>query len=304
MTAASIGPLDLVALEAVRSVAAEYGIPTGQVKPCVAYLLDGNQPAAPQHEVAFTIAIELRRLDWSEDKVGEALAHWAKKIGYPISDTRRALKSAFTKKPNGEHRYHPPGLHKKTGSVYSRTLKPACDEVGCPANCPAMASRFSGQVEETFEKFTQLGWPAYLKKNRWRSAIDVYEAICRREKQLKFAPGVELFTTYEQLAELAGVNKTTVGDALRRLTELSLITFQAGSGSGPHSRDRVASKVRRVIPIPSPPGSPIRAIREGGERQPHIGGRSLRTKAPSRYYQSWGGLTSREPDAPSPEHSQ
>lgn len=233
MTAANKGALDLVALEAVRSVAEEYGIATGQLKPCIAYLLDGNQPAAPGHEVAFTIAIELRRLDWSEDKVAEALAHWAKKIGCAVSDTQRALKSAFAKKSNGEPRYHPPGLRKKEGGIYSRTLKPVCDDVGCPANCPAMATRFSGPVQETFEKFTQLGWDAYLKKNRWRSAIDVYEAVCRREKQLQLAPGVELFTTYEQLAELAGVNKTTVGDALRRLAGLGLVAFEAGSGSGP-----------------------------------------------------------------------
>lgn len=119
MTAANKGALDLVALEAVRSVAAEYGIPTGQVKPCIAYLLDGNLPAAGRHEVAFTIAIELRRLDWSEDKVGEALAHWAQKIGYRVSDTRSALKGAFrkeakrraalppTRAPQGEGRLQP-----------------------------------------------------------------------------------------------------------------------------------------------------------------------------------------------------
>ena len=94
------------------------------------------------------------------------------------------------------------------------------------------------------------------KKHRWRSAVDVYEGICRREKQLGLVPGVELFTTYEQLAGLGEVHKTTVGKALRRLAALGLITFVLGSGSGRTPRDRVASRVGRVVPIPTPPGSP------------------------------------------------
>ena len=164
-----------------------------------------------------------------------------------------------------------------------------------------MATRFSGLVEETFDRFIQLGWPAYLKKKRWRAAIDVYEAICRRERQLRLAPGVELLTSYEQLSELAEVHKTTVGDALRRLEALGLVTFQAGSGSGPHAHDRVASRVKRVVPIPAPPGSPIGAIRTGGGGQPHIGRRSLQAQPAARHSQSWGGLTSPRATEPSPE---
>jgi hypothetical protein len=153
-----------------------------------------------------------------------------------------------------------------------------------------MAGKFVGPVKETFERFSELGWLGYLKKRRWRSVVDVYEAICRREKQLRLAPGVELRTTYDQLAGLAGVHKTTVGDALRRLAELNLIVFEAGSGSGPHARDRVASKVVRVVPIPSPPGSPIRAIQEGGDRRPSIGRPSHRTRRTPRTSVSWGGI--------------
>jgi hypothetical protein len=280
----------MVALEAVRLVSEEYGIPTGALKPCVAFLLDGNPPTTDRHKVAFTIAIELRGLGWTQEQVADALARWARKIGYRVTDAQRALKSAFRKKPNGDWQYHPPGLKKERG-VYRETLKPICDEVGCPANCPAFANKFSGPIGETFDRFTELGWATFLKKRRWRADIDVYEAICRREKQLGLAPGVELLTSYRQLSDLAGVNKTTVGDALRRLAELGLVSFQAGSGSGPHARDRVPSRVSRVVPIPLPPGSPMSAIRAGGGEQPHIGSGSHRAQAHDRYYQSWGGLT-------------
>ncbi len=291
-------PRDVVALEAVRLVAREYGVPTGQLKPCVAFLLDGNLGGAARHNAAFTIAIELRRLGLEEPRVAEALSRWSRKVGYRPSDAKRALRSAFEKTPDGKWRYFPPGLHKRS-RVYAETLKPTCDAIGCPANCPAMAGKFAGPVKETFERFSDLGWPGYLKKHRWRSAVDVYEGICRREKQLGLVPGVELFTTYEQLAGLGEVHKTTVGKALRRLAALGLITFDPGSGSGPHSRDRVASRVGRVVPIPTPPGSPIRAIEEGGGRPPSIGRRNLR--AQPRHFESWGGPTAAEHESAAAE---
>lgn len=299
MTAANTEGLDLVALEAVRPVASEYGIPTAQLKPCIAFLLDGNLPGGvASHKAAFTIAIELRRLEWTQEHVRVTLKHWAHKVDFRVSEINGTLRSAFAKKPSGEWKYHPPGL-KKTKGVYAETLKPICDELGCPANCPAMATKYVGPAKETFEKFTELGWPSCLKKRRWRSEVEVYEAICRREKQLRLAPGVELFVTYEQLSELAVVHKTTVGKALTRLAELELISFEAGSGSGPHARDRKASKVARIVPIPLPPGSPMGALREGGQRQPHIGSRSLHPTAVPREYLSWSARSAFEPARPS-----
>ena len=287
-------PLDVLALEAVRVVSKKLGIASADLKPCIAYHLAGHEALASQHKVLFTLAIELRRLGWTAERVEAVLAELVNRSGGRLSAAKGAVRSAFRKKPDGEWRYHPPGLHKQ-GAVYAEVLKPICDELGCPANCPAFAGKYQGPVSETFERFQEIGWETLLKKKRQRAAIDVYQAICRREKQLKLAPGAEILTSYRRLAELAGIHATTAGDGLRRLETLGLITFVAGSGSGPHARDRIPSKVRRVVPIPPPPGSPIGAIRAGRHSRPHIGRRKPRQPGNARHFQSWGGTPKRRP---------
>jgi hypothetical protein len=227
-------PLDVLALEAVRKVAQRYQLSTAQLKPCVCLLLEGHESSGSRHRVAFVLAIDLRRMGLTPEQVEVTLLDWAKRCSVRLSEVKGAVKSAFGKKSNGEWRYHPPGLH-KTGAVYAELLKPICDELGCPANCPAFSGKYQGPVKETFERFEQLGWPAYLKKKRRRADVDLYGAICRREKQLRLAPGVELLISYRQVAELAEVHATTAGDSLRRLRELGLILFTACSGSGPHA---------------------------------------------------------------------
>lgn len=290
MNAGVFQPLDVVALEAVRVVAVEYGIQAGELKPCIAYHLAGGEALADRRKVAFTLAIELRRLGRTPAQAEQALNQWAGRSGARASEIRSALRSAFQKRPDGEWRYHAPGLAKQS-PVYIEVLKPICDQVGCPANCPAFAGKYQGPVKETFERFKELGWVAELKKRRQRAAIDVYEAICRREKQLHLAPGAELLTTYRQLGELGEVHPTTVGDALRHLHELGLISFVAGSGSGPHARDKTPSRVKRVVPIPRLPGSSIPVSKAGGGSRPYIDRRRQRRDGDPRHFQSWGGLT-------------
>jgi hypothetical protein len=261
---------DVAALEAVRLVADEYGIPTGDLKTCIAYLLDGNL-TGDRHKCAFTIAIELRRLGWEPAAVEAALARWAKKIGYRVRDAQRAVKNAFLKKPDGQFKYYPPGLRKS--GVYKQVLEPVCSEVGCPANCPAFAGKYQGFPRETFARFEELGWPSHLKNIRQFRAIDTYRAICQREQQLQLAPGVELLTTYKQLAEIGGLHYTTVGNTLRKLDQLGLIHFEPGSGDGPHAKNRVPSRIRRVIPIPRLPSSEESraAITTDRQSRPEIG---------------------------------
>ena len=53
------------ALEAVRRVAEQHAIPSRDLKTCIAYLLDGNLTGSSR-KAAFTLAIELRRLDWEQ----------------------------------------------------------------------------------------------------------------------------------------------------------------------------------------------------------------------------------------------
>ncbi len=263
--------MQMVALEAVNLVAEEYGIPTGDLKPCIAYVLDGNTTASLRN-CAFTLAIELRRLGRDASDVQKLLERWAKKVGFKQREVSGAVKSGFAKSSSGTWRYHPPGLQKKPGGRYAEVLGDVCAEVGCPANCPAFSKKYQGPVKETYERFELRGWAGYLRRRRFRSDIDVYRAICRSEIRLQLAPGAQILTTYRQLAELAEVHYTTVGDALTRLHQLGLIEFKAGSGDGPHARNRVASRVRRVVPIPRAPSElpSTFPLTTGSGRQPQI----------------------------------
>jgi hypothetical protein len=270
--------VQLRALEAVRSIADEYGLAVGALKPCIAWLLDGNLAAAPRHEAAFVIAIECRRLHLSDAEAGQVLARWAKKIGYVERDARRGIANAYARTENGNHyRYHPPGLEKKRGGVYERVLGDICRDVGCPANCAPFQALRRGPRGEGLERFEQLGWPTVLRKQRHTAAADYYRAICLLERKHGFGAGTTLLTSYEQLAELAGRNKRHAGENLRILLTRGLLAdFVRGSGSGPHARDRQPSRVARNIPIPNIPARYRAAITTDSERQPEIGGSESR----------------------------
>jgi hypothetical protein len=268
-------------LEAIRPVGRDYGLATTKLKPCIAFLLDGNFTASSR-KCAFVLAIELRGQGFERDRVEDILGRWASKAGVPLSETRSALKSAFLRRPDGVYRYHPPGVTHKPSGIYAEVLKPLCDELGCPANCPAFSKKYGGLHDQTFKRFVSLGWEEWLRRRRWHRAIDIYFAVCRREAQLRFAPGAELLTTYKQLAGLAnGIHYTSVGKVLRQLASLGLICFTAGSGDGPHARNRTPSRVQRVIPIPRPPRDPfgsLPALRTGRQSLPQIGSRALTGK--------------------------
>jgi hypothetical protein len=226
---------DVAVLESVRTVARDFGIPTAELKPCIAFLLDGNIGGASRHKAAFVLAIDLRRLGWNEEQVGKALRRWARSIGYRGTD--RAIRSAFKRDSRGNFCYRPPGLT-KTSPTYAEVLKPLCDEIGCPANCPAFSGVYQGLRSETFERFDRLGWPVYLKKKRQATLVDVYQAICRIERERDLASGGQVITTYRQIAAHAGRDFSNIGKNLTALYDW---------GCSPNSNWAEAAAQRRAI---------------------------------------------------------
>jgi hypothetical protein len=93
-----------------------------------------------------------------------------------------------------------------------------------------------------------------LRRRRRAAAVDVYRGLCLLETDRGFAAGAPLLLSYQLLAERTGRCHQHIGDNLCELYTCGLLTeFERGSGSGPHARDRRASKVRRKVPIPPPP---------------------------------------------------
>ncbi len=115
----------LRALEAVRHVEVEYGLRTASLKPCIAFLLDGNIGGATRHEAAFVIAIDCRRMGLTEHETEAILTRWATKIGYGTGKACSAIRNAYAKK-NNSYQYFPPGITKRPGTGYERvSLRPA-----------------------------------------------------------------------------------------------------------------------------------------------------------------------------------
>jgi hypothetical protein len=246
----------LRALEAQRYYAERHGLRTADLKPCVAVLLDGNLGGAARHDAAFCIAIELRRMGCSYEHARRVIRQWASGLGYSSTNAERCVRSAFAKSSEGEYRYRPPGLHKNS-LRYRTTLLPICQAVGCPSKCTPLSMVHRAAGTGGFEEFSRVGWPSCLRRNRQRSTVDIYRALCWLERRRAFPPGAPMFTSYRQLAPIADVNEGTVGRGLRTLTSFRLIEFEPGSGSGPNARDRKGSRVQRVLPIPVPPSRPL-----------------------------------------------
>jgi hypothetical protein len=275
-------PHDQVAiLEACRRVAAEYGWPTRDLKPCIACLLDGNIGGAGRHEAAFLIALETRRLEMAPERAERVLRRWARKAEYNPRLAERALKAAQRKRADGSWAYWPPGLVKKPGSLAGRVLLPYCEEAGCPQNCPPLAEVARGGAGGTLARYKALGWPAYLRQRRRAATDDIYQEIARLEGERGISAGGPIRTSFKQLAERNGRHYSSVGKHLDFLFEVGLLAvFERGSGSGPNARDRRGSLVRRNVPIPAPPPyyrNSSHRLREatsiGGLKQPDIDGR-------------------------------
>jgi hypothetical protein len=215
-------------------------------------LLDGNF-TCDRHVAAFVVAMDLRGIGWTREKIHATLTRWGRSVGYTRRDVERAVESAFRKRANGEYRYHPPGLRKRPGTRSYEALAHVCEAVGCPANCPRYARSYQGTRSENAQKFKALGWDHILKRARKNAAIDVYAALCDIEADRGFAPGAGFITNYDQIARRADRDKRTVGRSLQHLQEVGLIAFTPGGGDGPYARNRYGSRIRRVVPIPPPP---------------------------------------------------
>ena len=233
------------------------------MKPCVAFLLDGNIGGASRHDAAFVIAIECRRIGLTKMEAEAVLTRWAYKIGYSSRSATRAIRSGYGKKPDGTWRYYPPGVTKKPGSKYESVLGATCIDVGCPANCAPFANVHRGlRATWAISHFEHLGWPKALRKIRHAPpptitapSVSWSSSVASRPARRCSRPTRNSQPSPERDRRHAGDNL----DVLLRTLGL-LRKFERGSGSGPHASDRVASRVVRADPIPPVPADIQAAI--------------------------------------------
>jgi hypothetical protein len=231
----------------------EYRLPEAP-KTCIAVLLEGNLNGAGRHDCAFVIAMELRRMGMGDAAARRVLRRWATRIGYSPSNTERAVQSAYRRRADGAFQYHEPGLQNRAGGRYQQVMRPICADVGCPQNCIPYNRVYQGLPDETYDRFTQLGWPRWLRRHRHGAADDVYRALTQLERDYRLTPGAVLYTSFRKLEQISGRSRTHIKDHLLRLQQFGLIeVLEFGSGSGNYSKDRKPTQVRRAVPIRPPP---------------------------------------------------
>jgi hypothetical protein len=77
-------------LERIGPVARDYGLPAGEMKPCMAAILDGIASGFDRHRAAFTLAAEFRRLGLDQRQAERLVSRWARTIGYRVRKAQRA----------------------------------------------------------------------------------------------------------------------------------------------------------------------------------------------------------------------
>jgi len=211
------------------------------IKPCIAALLDGHNPAAKIALNPFIIACELHRVGKNEEQIKSLLT----KANVKPSKLRSAVKSALT----GRYGYACPGLEEKGLCLFESRFD--CwwfDKIPRES-----------QKEWREQDFWRYGWPDKLGAAKSM----LYLALRQVEKLKGYQAGSRLYVSWDKLQEISGVSRDVIAGrkatkkkkfikpGLEVLKELGLITYKPGQKRA-KGRKGLASEICRVIPIPKP----------------------------------------------------
>jgi hypothetical protein len=157
-----------------------------------------------------------------------------------------------------------------------------------------------GVGPEDFARFRLLGWPEYLQSQRHYAAIKVYQAVCLIEQGREFRAGSELRVSHQQIADVAAVDRKTVGRCLPLLAEdqHGLIEYEPGSGFRPECEGSrcFESEAKARYPVAS-----SRLLcgsnKYRGHHAPYIGGITPPIPTPVKARQSWWGERRLNPES-------
>jgi len=221
-------------LESASRVSQLHDLNAGELRPCIGRLMDtpllkGGFPQ--RNEACLIIASELRRIGKDEEKTFEILREWNQKNINPLRDSEieSAIRTAFRK----EYNY----------SCWNANLKEFCIEDSCP-----FAKYVRGRQGKYFNNrmFLQYGWQNILSNS---VKCVYYMALPELERRLGVGAGGLIIANQKRIADLAGVSKKSVRQALKELARVGLISYEPGV---PRKWERKASRIRRIIPIPKP----------------------------------------------------
>lgn len=219
-------------------MAEELGIENHEIKPCIArYYRDGcskGLSAIGRNDACHIISVELRRLGFSEQEMLPYLRDWNKKNTPPLPDVdiKRVIEKAF-------RRVYNYGCH-------NRKLTPTC--IG-KNNCPYIRKGI-GTYKKTilWRDFTLKGWQWVLSS----AARMIYNmALPEMEYRRQISPGGKIYVNHRELALIIGFRShSRIGQYLEELHNRGLIIYSHGD---PLKKNRKASEIIRVVPVPEVP---------------------------------------------------
>jgi hypothetical protein len=223
-------------LEKTTRVSDKLVIPYGQIKPCVAKIIEDGlyKGSFPNRNVGgLIIASELRRIGKSVEEVVVRLREWnyKNKPSLRISQLNSVVKSAFGK----EYKY----------SCNSEFLKSSCVGVDFCSFGKGFTKFRKYNLNRTF---LDVGWQLILSN----SAKDIYYiALPELERRLGVGAGGVIMANYIRIAYFAGITPKSIKKGLLELKEAGLLARCVIGVS--RKWERKATEIQRVIPIPRPP---------------------------------------------------
>jgi len=221
-------------LVASSDVSKELNHPGPDIKPCIAQMLKNSYSRADfpnRNAVSHIIASDLRRIGCSQEEVTERIVTWNKGnlAHLRYSEIAKAVRSAFRK----EYKY----------GCDHEFLKPTC--IGRDV-CPFFTRVLSKRKYINNRPFIWYRWPEILS-NVPKLIYSI--ALVELERTRQVGPGGLIFASHYEIAKLAGVTRKMVKSGLEELREYGLIEYIPGI---PRKWKRIASEIRRIIPIPKP----------------------------------------------------
>jgi hypothetical protein len=208
------------------------------VRPCIAvYFQQGRRnklSSIGRNDAGHLIAVELTRLGFGEFLMLPYLREWNQKNDPPLPESEiRGIMSSASKKFYG----YGCNNMKLVGSCVGKD------------NCPFVRKGKGVFKKKVFWRdFTIKGWQWVLSD----TAKMIYNiALPEMEYRRQISPGGRIYVGHRELATIVGrKSHSRIGQYLEELRNLGLIIYVQGN---PLRKNRKASEITRVVPIPEVP---------------------------------------------------
>jgi hypothetical protein len=225
-------------LHAASHMAEVLGVEGHEVRPCIAvYFAEGCRKGMTfvgRNGACHLIVVELRRLGFGELELLPYLREWNEKNQPPLRESElRSVKSSAYKKL---YKY---GCNnaKLTGTCIGKD------------NCPfVLRGKGIYKKKVLWREFTLKGWQRVLSD----AAKMIYNvALPEMEYRRQISPGGRIYVNQRELATIIGrKSHSRIGQYLEELHNRGLIVYLHGD---PLKKNRKASEIIRVVPVPEVP---------------------------------------------------